>query len=199
MEGFDMLLLDEISDRPYRGSGGGSVPLWRPSDPDDRSCLDWPGDVLARLGASLPADSREIRLDVVVRHEEGHLLDAERYLPIHAHPFRGIGLAVSAGFSAREVQGRLEGDAQLVALATAREPRAALHGLIALGGRRDGAPPHSLGYHDALAEMVEEIVDHPDRFPRIDREANVLQQLDRLTDDEIRELARKLLERRGLP
>ena len=33
----------------------------------------------------------------------------------------------------------------------------------------------------------------------IDREANVLQQLDRLEDEEIRELALKLLERRGLP
>jgi hypothetical protein len=199
LEGFYLVNLDEIAPGPYVGERRPVIPPWRPSDPEDRLSLDWPGGVLVRLGAHLPEDGLEVRRAMIARHEEGHLLDAARYLPISAHLWEGLRLVAGAGFSPERIQGRLEGDAQLVSLATAPQPRAALFTLVATGHRRDASPPHSRGYHEVLREMVEIIAERPDDFREIDPEANVLQQLDRLTEEQLRDLARILLARRGLP
>jgi Flp pilus assembly protein TadD len=199
LEGFYLLNLDEITSWPFATPPKDPIPPWRPVEASDRDSLDWPGGVLGRLGAKLTDEAKDVRLDLIARHEEGHLLDAARYLPIGSHLWAGLRLVAGLGFSAKRVQGRLEGDAQLVALAAARHPHAALYALIASGHRRDSAPPHSLGYHIVLREMVHEIATHAAAHPAIDPEANILQQLDRLTGPEIRRLARTLLERRGLP
>jgi tetratricopeptide (TPR) repeat protein len=197
LEGFSVLNLDEIRERPYGGRLDEPVPVWRPSDPADRASIHWPGGLPDRLARDLPTETRAVRLDVVLKHEEGHLLDAARYLPVLRNPFEGLGLLTRSGFSPSEIEAWLEGNAQLVAMAEAREPRAALHGLVALGIRRDAAPPHSRGYHDVLRELVARVGDDPGRYG-LDPEKNLLQQLHLLGDEDLRKLARSILEERGL-
>ncbi len=84
-----------------------------------------------------------------------------------------------------------------------REFRASLIADVAnlLGEVRSAAPlsDQTSSAWAALLARLEEIASRSEEFPSIDPERNVLQQLDRLSKDRIRELGRLLLSRRGLP
>ena len=49
---------------------------------------------------------------------------------------------------------------------------------------------HERGYRDVAVAFVRHVARHPDRFPRVDPTRKLLPQLDRLSLDELRELAR---------
>ena len=52
-------------------------------------------------------------------------------------------------------------------------PHLSLAQLVSFLPSADSAPPHSYGYHDAVAWIVREVYDHPARFPGIDRRRNI--------------------------
>ncbi len=140
--------------------------------------------------AELPLEELFLRLlDHVRYHEFGHVLDARRYLPLLSHPLRSLGLFIGEGFSSAAVQAYLEGSAEVAALASSRYPRLALSLTVANALGSDRKNTHATGYRRILAGMVERIDEDPERFPGFDPDVNVVQQLHRLTEEQIRELA----------
>ena len=55
-------------------------------------------------------------------------------------------------------------------------------------------PPHSIGYHDMLAALVKRIAAEPEKYPDIRQDGVIVQQLDRLSDEQLRALGKRLLE-----
>jgi len=137
-------------------------------------------------------------LEMVRTHEEGHVLDAARYLPVMSNLWRVLGLAASNGFSPLSVEAFLEGNAETTALAEGPAPRLSAAQLIGFLPSARTAPPHSLGYYEVVKRIVEEIYDHPERFPEIDRKRNILQQLPRVPPDKLRALGRLVAGERHL-
>jgi len=130
------------------------------------------------------------KLDIareVLKHEEAHLVDADRHLPVMRHPFRNLGLAFKGGFSAAEILAILERNAQLTAIAEGPDPRLALATCCAALG---GGGAHANGYEQIVGAFVDEIHEQPERYPEIDTTRVIVQQLHRLPDGKIRDLAR---------
>jgi len=150
-----------------------------------------PGGVGTKLLLSGPLDFAE---EVLV-HENAHLIDAARHLPITHHPFRNLFLALGRGFSREAILGYLERNAQLTAIAEGPQPRA---GLATCCLALNGGGAHSRGYTEIVEGMVSEIHERPDDFPAIDTSRVIVQQLHRLTEDEVRELARVLATKWGV-
>lgn len=140
----------------------------------------------------------ETFVEMVRAHEEGHVLDAARYLPVMNNLWRILSLAGGNGFSAMGVEGYLEGNAEITALAEGPAPKLSLAQLIGFLPSAGSAPPHSYGYHDAVERIVRVVYDDAERFPEIDRHRNILQQLPLLNDAKLRALGRQLAEERGL-
>ena len=88
----------------------------------------------------------------------------------------------------------LEGDAELVALATAREPRATLTSLASFLPARDGGAPHGRGYFEALEDLVRVLRERG----AVARDAVAVRALDRLDPEVLRSAAREVCRRRGL-
>ena len=154
--------------------------------PGDR--IDDPAGVADRLLLETEID---LVAEVLV-HEDAHLVDAKRFLPVGGNFLRGFGLALQHGFAAEKVVAFLERNAQLAAIAEGPHPRAALAICCASLG---GVGVHATGYSEIVQAMVHEIRDTPSRYPGIDRERVIVQQLHRLTDDEIQGLAQTLTKR----
>ena len=131
----------------------------------------------------------------VLRHEEGHIVDAVQRLPVLSHPLQNIALAISRGFDARRIVAFLERNAQLTAIAEGPAPRAAL---ATCCERIGGEDPHSVGYGEIVSGMVRIIADDPVRFPSIDPSRVIVQQLHRLEEEQVRTLAGELSRAWGL-
>ncbi len=159
-------------------------------DPSTKA-IDDPAGVEDRLYLEGPLDLG----GEVLKHEEAHLVDANRHLPVLSHPLRNFELALRGGFDASEILALLERNAQLAAIAEGPGPRAALATCCAALGRGD---PHGVGYGAIVEALVEEIAAHPDRYPAIDASRVIVQQLHRLSDGEIRALARGIQQAWGL-
>jgi tetratricopeptide (TPR) repeat protein len=160
----------------------------------DRRSLDSPSDVAARIEASVAARGRAegATLDAVRRHELVHVYDAARLLPLTAHPFAAARFAIAHGLDGAATERALECRAQALSIAAAREPRVSLAALLAFLPAREGETPHTAAYCEAAQIAVDLVLADPASFPSIDPSFNVLQQMDRLTDDEVRELGRRL-------
>ena len=166
------------------------------ADRNDRVALDTPSAVAARIEARLAAEGRlsADTLETVRRHELGHVLDAQRMLPVFAPPWRALGLVISHGFDGAAVEAHLEARAAVVALADGAAPHAALASLLGFLPETDGATAHAKGYVDVVRRMVEEIESDPEAFPTIRRDQNILQQMGQLSADEAQELGRRVLD-----
>jgi hypothetical protein len=128
---------------------------------------------------------------VLCAHEFGHVLDIDRHLPV----VRGLGesaaVLASCGFSLGHVEAFLEGRAQRAAVIDAADADLALADLVrALPLHDRTAGPHERGYEDVVAAMVAHVHAHAARYPAVDPTRKILPQLDRLSLDEIREVAR---------
>ena len=136
-------------------------------------------------------------------HEEGHLCDRTRFLPLGQHLGAALRLLFDSGFSASAVQERLEYRAELVCLCDAPDPRVALSDVL-VGVEAEGAAltPHAAGYArlltDLLAELDQLLASDGRALPAIDRERTLVHQLHRLGASEVRSLARSLAHHRGL-
>ncbi len=189
-----ILELDAVR-RPPRAVDVGLPSPQRPAATrEERRSLDTPSDVAGRIERELAGQGRlgAGALDAVRRHELVHVYDAARLLPVSEHPFNALAFGLAHGFSGASIERALEGRAQALSILSAREPRLALAALFAFLPSADGETPHVAGYRDAAQTAVDLVIDDPASFPSIAPDVNVLQQMDRLTDAEVRELARRL-------
>jgi tetratricopeptide (TPR) repeat protein len=173
-------------------------PLAAP-DEEAEATLRFPGRLSERIAAGVEAwsDPRVALadfLDAARRHELTHAADASRYLPVLGHPLAGLRLLLRGRLSAEGVAAVLEGDAEISAVASAREPRASLATLVSFLPSRDAAPPHSRGYCDAVDTLVAVLRERQ----ALPAGVNVLRSLDRLDPDTIRSAALEVCRRRGL-
>ena len=130
----------------------------------------------------------------LVAHEAGHVVEIKRHLPVLRGLPATLWLLLQSGFSPLQVEMELERRAQLAALAYAEDPDLALAEMMAALPVHSCVPdPHAGGYRDAIRELTREIDRNPSRYPAIDREYRIVPQLDRLTNDQIRGAARRVL------
>jgi len=142
-------------------------------------------------------------VEVVATHEEGHLTDRTRFLPLGRNPLGIAALAASELFRPIEIERRLEYRAQLIALACVPDPRLALVDLLdaaAVDARVETV--HAEAYRrilrDLLGEWNARLEADPEAWPEVDRGAYLLHQVHRLRPEEVRELAVALARREGL-
>jgi hypothetical protein len=171
----------------------------RAEDEARETSLRFPGRLPERIALAVDgwSDPRAVLadfLDAARRHELAHAAQAGRYLPILGHPLAGLQLLLRGRLSGGHVAAVLEGDAEMVALAESREPRAALATMVSFLPSRDSQPPHSRGYHGAVADLVEVLRERRAVAPGW----NVARSLDRLSPEVLRSAAREVCRRRGL-
>jgi len=153
--------------------------------------LDDPAGEYERLLLVAPMDlEREVRV-----HEDAHLVDAALHLPVGAHPFRNLALALGRGFDAQRIQAYLERNAQLAAIAEGPNPHAALAPCV---GGLGGGGPHAAGYAEIVEALVREIRRDPARYPEVDPRRVLLQQLHRVPADSLRAAARAVAREWGI-
>jgi hypothetical protein len=140
---------------------------------------------------------------ITATHEEGHLTDRTRYLPLSQHWGAAIGFLFECGFSPVRIAERLEYRAELVALAESDDPRFVLAQTLdaaEVGGR--GPTAHAGGYQELLRDVLgvldEKLANDPRTFPSIDPSRTLVHQLHRLAPAEVRALALALAAKRGL-
>lgn len=182
----------QIRRRNMRLAASGSAILEEPALEDEPvgACND-PAGVGDRLLFRSPLSVEE---EVLV-HENAHLVDAATRLPVEEHAFRNLALAVSRGFSAREIAAFLERNAQLSAIAEGPTPLASL-GVCCSMLSEEG--PHASGYREIVRGFVAEIAARPRNYPEIDTRRVILQQLHRLPAEKVRAIAQTLSERWGV-
>ncbi len=149
----------------------------------------------AGISWRLLLDSHRDLREEILAHENAHLVDAQRHLPVEKHLFRNLALAVGKGFDAKRILAFLERNAQVTAIAEGPTPRA---GLAVCCSMLTGSGAHSLGYEEIVQGMVDDIEKHPDRYPTIDTQRVIVQQLHRLSERQVRAAARQLMVRWGL-
>lgn len=149
----------------------------------------------------------EVTLDAMLTataiHEEGHLCDRTRFLPIWEHKLAILRFLLQCNFSPRRVAEELEYRAQLVCLCDAPDPRLPLAQVLDAGESTSPAlTPHGPGYQrllDDLVRVMDELVEVDAAvFPTIDRQHTLVHQLHRLGASDVRRLARELARRKGL-
>lgn len=135
-------------------------------------------------------------------HEEGHLCDRARFLPLSSKLLPVLGFFAASGFSPQRVEERLEYRAQLTALCTTPEARLPLAEILAAAEQGGGVTPHAAAYRELLRDFLRELdrraAADPERYPHLDRGALLVHQLHRLTSDEVREIALALARAEGL-
>jgi tetratricopeptide (TPR) repeat protein len=134
----------------------------------------------------------------VIDHEVMHVKDANRYLPVGAHPFAALGLAIRHGFSQTSIEAAMEERAALAALTASARPHLELAHLLAFAPYPESRLPHSRGYCRLLRQFLARLHDHAESYPAVDPGRNLCRQLHRLTAEEVRDIARALAREEGL-
>jgi hypothetical protein len=140
-------------------------------------------------------------IEVVSVHEEGHLCDRTRFLPLGRDPLGMLALAASEGFSPLGIERRLEYRAELVALACVGDPRLVLVELLEAAEVDTRIETvHAHAYREILADLLAEwnraLQAAPD--PRVRLDHYLLHQVHLLGPEEVRALALRLARREGL-
>jgi hypothetical protein len=136
-------------------------------------------------------------------HEEGHLCDRTRFLPLSRHLGQALRFLAASGFSPARVARRLEYRAELSALCEAPDPRVALVAILdAAEGSSSGITPHAQAYRELLADLLavldREIERDAKRWPEIRPNFVLAHQLHWLPAERLRELALKLARSEGI-
>lgn len=180
--------------------GAPRASLYATTGVDERIRLRVLSDRFSALDPRLPRDlvTFEELLEVVAVHEEGHLCDRTRFLPLRRHLFGALGLLADAGFSPRGVAELLEYRAQLVALCEVVDARLPLADMVeAIEGGIE-VTAHASAYRGLLADLVGLLDEELDAHPQLDPDYFLVHQLHHLDRREVRELAWKLARRRGM-
>ncbi|MDP6409131.1 MAG: hypothetical protein QGI46_07130 [Planctomycetota bacterium] len=154
-------------------------------------------------GAALSAPSLTELARVVAVHEEGHLCDRERFLPLGRNLGRILGLLLRGGLTPRALQRRLELRAELVALCSVEDPRLPLADVLAAAeGGVYGPLPHGEAYRELLADFLRELDERRERDPAawsaLDPSRTLVHQLHHLGPEAVRTIALALARREGL-
>lgn len=135
-------------------------------------------------------------------HEEGHLCDRTRFLPLSSNKARILGFAFRNSFSPTRIAQRLEYRAQLIAICEVEDPRVPLSEVlraVEIGGE---LTPHAAGYRMLLQDLLKwldrELTRHPEAWPELDVNHRLVHQLHWIAPERLRALARNLAEREGL-
>lgn len=131
-------------------------------------------------------------------HEEGHLCDRTRFLPVSDHLWAVLGFLFDCGFVPQHVGEELEYRAQLTCLAEVSDPRIALAQVLDAAEGGAGITPHAAGYRRLLEDLIEAIDDAPQAVPGVDRAFVLVHQLHRVPPEDLRALARVVARRKGL-
>ena len=197
LDRFVLIQLDAVRRRPAWIDG--TLPsAARPAQTSEElRALDTPSRVAARIEWDLAADGllETGMLDAVRRHELVHVYDARRLLPLHLHPFSALGFALQTGLSGRDGERLLEARAAALSIADCQEPRAALAALLAFLPARDGGSAHPSAYIDVIEHVLDILEEAPADFPSLEPGFNLVQQLDRLSDEEVRAVGVRLRSR----
>ncbi|HUR27791.1 MAG TPA: tetratricopeptide repeat protein [Planctomycetota bacterium] len=151
--------------------------------------------------------STGVTLDELVQltaiHEEGHLCDRGRLLPIAEHPLRILAFVTRVGLGPQSIAERLEYRAQLTALCEAPDPRLAWVDVLSAGeGEAQGITPHAAAYRRLLIDLVEtldrDFARNPEHYPELDAGHVLAHQLHRLPPESLRRVALQVAESEGL-
>lgn len=163
----------------------------------------WPvpeGGNLVRL-AVLGERDRPLTLDelmtVVETHEQGHLLDRERFLPVGENLLGVVGLALPHVLDPATFESELEYRAEAVALARAEDPRMVLAELLDFASGDDrNQGPHGKAYRrllkDLLLEIDRDLARGGDATDALDPDRTLVHQLHRLGPAALRQLAERV-------
>lgn len=158
--------------------------------------------IAERAGEGAGVELAEL-VEVTAIHEEGHLLDRTRFLPLGKNLGLAWGLLARAGLDALGFERRLEFRAQAIALACCPETRLPLIQLLDSAEVDSRRPTvHAAAYTQLLSEFLRaldrRVAEEEDFAPAIDREAYLVHQLHRLTPEEIRAVAEEVAVAFGL-
>jgi hypothetical protein len=132
-------------------------------------------------------------------HEQGHVLDGLSYAPVGAHLLDDLLLIFKYGFSPKALMAMTERNAQLTALAHAKEPRFILAAALSYVARDVELTQHARGYFDLVQSFVHYLNAHSKEFPEIDPRKRLLDQFPRLSPEQIHQLAPSVAQEEGLP
>ncbi len=172
--------------------------LYAPLGAGDRlrlAVLDDRGDAEFAARPLVPLDEL---VEATAIHEQGHLCDRTRFLPIGKKPLKALGFLAGAGLRRGGLPLALEYRAQLVALVATPDPRLPLAECVDAVDGRSTVTPHGAAYRKLLEDFLIVLAErfeaqgglHPDRY--------LLHQLHHLGPEEVRAVARELAERKGL-
>jgi hypothetical protein len=146
-----------------------------------------------------------VTLDELVRltalHEEGHLCDRTRFLPLGRNLGAALAFLLDAGLTPSGVARALEERAQLVALCVAPDPRIPLADVLSAAENGSTVTPHAAAYESLLERwlgVLEDQAADAGRFPALDRGRAYAHQLHELSPEEVRAVSLELADRRGL-
>jgi len=148
--------------------------------------------LLQERAGALP--TLEELLDNTAHHEEGHLTERTRFLPLARRWPAVLAFALRHGLAPRAIARALEYRAQLVALCTAAEPRLVLADCLAAAEDTGGYLAHGEAYRELVEDLLVELADAPE----LAREHLVLHQLHFLSAESVRAAALRLARREGL-
>ncbi len=153
-------------------------------------------------GALLGEVTLEEVAGVMAIHEEGHLCDRTRFLPLAEHLPAALAFLLESGFAPRAIQERLEYRAELTALCEVPEPRLVLVDLLSAVDEDLSRLGHGPAYRRLLGDLVrlldEEREQEPAAWPELSEEHTLVHQLHRIGPERLRELGRTLARREGL-
>ncbi len=141
----------------------------------------------------------EVTLDeliaITAAHEEGHLCDRGRFLPLGRNWLGALRLLAQSGFSPEGVARRLEYRAQLTAMCVVEDPRLPLVAVLAAGDSNGPSlTPHAAAYRELLADLLArldaDLERDAKRWPALDPDRVLAHQLHRLGPEDVRRLAR---------
>ncbi len=142
--------------------------------------------------------SLERLLEVTARHEEGHLTDQTRFLPLSEHLYGVLSLLAQVGFSGARLSEELEYRAQLICIAVAEDPRMPLAECVAAIDMGVGLTPHAAAYRRLIADLLSTLEHTPALTEKLDPKRYWVHQLHRLKPEEVRQLAEILAQEKGL-
>ncbi len=147
-------------------------------------------DIERRGGGFIQERLEDLCAAIVAEHEYQHLVDLRRHLPVWNHPVSCLVLACRNLFLPSLIEACFEERAIFRSLARCPEP---LLGLLALHAQLEGGGgPHLIASRHALSRIVKYIAAHPEIFPAIDCERNILNQLYLLSGEEVRGIAQEI-------
>ncbi len=126
----------------------------------DRNRLAWMGEHAQERGGepgSLMPPSFEDSVLLTAIHEEGHLCERTRFLPLSEHWLAALGFLAEQNFSPLRVQQRFEYRAQLTALCEVQDPRLILVEILDLAEGSASGLPHGPAYAQLLKDLVHEL------------------------------------------